>query len=85
MEVSVIGMGGYKEIIFMIMGSGVYFKFKYENGVYCVQCVFEIELGGCIYIFIVIVVCFFEVEEVEVDIYEKDICVDMFVLSGLGG
>lgn len=32
----IIGVGGYKEIIFMINGKGVYLKMKFENGVYCV-------------------------------------------------
>lgn len=35
-EVSYIELGGYKEIIFMINGKGVFVKLKFENGVYCV-------------------------------------------------
>lgn len=36
LEVNVIGIGGYKEVIMMILGDNVFLKLKYESGVYCV-------------------------------------------------
>nr|WGE04874.1 peptide chain release factor 1 [Bacillus subtilis] len=85
MEANVALTGGYKEIIFMITGSGAYSKLKYENGAHRVQRVPETESGGRIHTSTATVACLPEAEEVEVDIHEKDIRVDTFASSGPGG
>ncbi len=85
MEASSTGVGGYKEIIFMINGNGAYSKMKYENGAHRVQRVPETESGGRIHTSTATVACLPEAEEVEVDIHEKDIRVDTFASSGPGG
>ncbi|GAA0320113.1 peptide chain release factor 1 [Bacillus carboniphilus] len=84
-EASSTGVGGYKEIIFMINGNGAYSKLKYENGAHRVQRVPETESGGRIHTSTATVACLPEAEEVEVDIHEKDIRVDTFASSGPGG
>jgi len=85
MEASSTGVGGYKEIIFMINGKGAYSKLKYENGAHRVQRVPETESGGRIHTSTATVVALPEAEDVEVDIHEKDIRVDTFASSGPGG
>ncbi|MBM7648347.1 peptide chain release factor 1 [Bacillus ectoiniformans] len=84
-EANATGLGGYKEIIFMINGKGAYSKMKYENGAHRVQRVPETESGGRIHTSTATVACLPETEEVEVDIHEKDIRVDTFASSGPGG
>ncbi|MBU8881036.1 peptide chain release factor 1 [Bacillus sp. FJAT-29790] len=79
------GVGGYKEIIFMINGKGAYSKLKFENGAHRVQRVPETESGGRIHTSTATVAVLPETEEVEVDIHEKDIRVDTFASSGPGG
>lgn len=85
MEASSTGVGGYKEIIFMINGKGAYSKLKYENGAHRVQRVPETESGGRIHTSTATVVALPEAEDVEIDIHEKDIRVDTFASSGPGG
>ncbi|GAB3789351.1 peptide chain release factor 1 [Virgibacillus kimchii] len=85
MEASSTGVGGYKEIIFMINGNGAYSRLKYENGAHRVQRVPETESGGRIHTSTATVAVLPEAEEVEVDINEKDIRVDTFASSGPGG
>lgn len=85
MESNSTGVGGYKEIIFMINGKGAYSKLKYENGAHRVQRVPETESGGRIHTSTATVVSLSEVEELEVDIQENDIRVDTFTSSGPGG
>ncbi|TFE04143.1 peptide chain release factor 1 [Jeotgalibacillus salarius] len=85
MDASTTGVGGYKEITFMINGTGAYSKMKYENGAHRVQRVPETESGGRIHTSTATVACLAEVEDVEVDIHEKDIRVDTFASSGPGG
>ncbi|MDX8363676.1 peptide chain release factor 1 [Cytobacillus sp. Hm23] len=84
-EASSTGIGGFKEIIFMINGKGAYSKMKFENGAHRVQRVPETESGGRIHTSTATVACLPEAEEVEVDIHEKDIRVDTFASSGPGG
>lgn len=84
-EEQLLEFGGVKEVIVCIVGEGVFVWMKYEFGVYCVQCVFEIESGGCIYILVVIVVVLFEVEDVDIQINVNDICIDIMWLFGVGG
>lgn len=84
-EASSTGVGGYKEIIFMINGKGAYSKLKYENGAHRVQRVPETESGGRIHTSTATVAVLPETEEVEVEIHENDIRVDTFASSGPGG
>jgi peptide chain release factor 1 len=79
------GIGGFKEIIFMINGSGAYSKLKYESGVHRVQRVPATESAGRIHTSTVTVAVLPEVEDVEVDIDMNDIRVDVFRASGNGG
>ncbi|WP_226036289.1 peptide chain release factor 1 [Aquibacillus saliphilus] len=85
MDANSTGVGGYKEIIFMINGKGAYSSFKFENGAHRVQRVPETESGGRIHTSTATVVVMPEAEEVEVDVHEKDIRVDTFTSSGPGG
>ncbi|MCD8502204.1 MAG: peptide chain release factor 1 [Bacillaceae bacterium] len=84
-EASLTEIGGYKEIIFMINGTGAYSKLKYENGAHRVQRVPTTESGGRIHTSTATVAVLPEAEEVELDIHEKDIRVDTFCSSGAGG
>jgi peptide chain release factor 1 len=84
-ETSSTGIGGYKEIIFMINGTGAYSKLKFENGAHRVQRVPETESGGRIHTSTATVAVLPEAEEVEVEIHDKDIRVDTFASSGPGG
>lgn len=84
-DASPTGLGGYKEIIFMINGNGAFSKLKFENGAHRVQRVPETESGGRIHTSTATVACLPEAEEVEVEIHEKDIRVDTFASSGPGG
>jgi len=85
MSASSTGVGGYKEIIFMINGQGAYSRLKYENGAHRVQRIPETESGGRVHTSTATVVALPEAEDVEVDIQEKDIRVDTFASSGPGG
>ncbi|THE10996.1 peptide chain release factor 1 [Bacillus timonensis] len=85
MDANTTGVGGYKEIIFMITGKGAYSKLKFENGAHRVQRVPETESGGRIHTSTATVAVLPEAEEVEVEIHEKDIRVDTFASSGPGG
>jgi peptide chain release factor 1 len=84
-ESNATGLGGYKEIIFMINGQGAYSKLKFENGAHRVQRVPETESGGRIHTSTATVVVLPEAEEVEVEIHDKDIRFDAFASSGAGG
>ncbi|WP_147802732.1 peptide chain release factor 1 [Alkalicoccus halolimnae] len=79
------GLGGFKEVIFMINGKGAYSRMKYENGAHRVQRVPSTESGGRIHTSTATVAVLAEAEEVEVDIHDKDIRVDTFASSGPGG
>lgn len=85
MDASPTGLGGFKEIIFMINGTGAYSKLKFENGAHRVQRVPETESGGRIHTSTATVACLPEAEEVEVEIHDKDIRFDTFASSGAGG
>ncbi len=80
-----IGIGGYKEIIFMVKGRGAYSRLKYESGVHRVQRVPVTESSGRIHTSTATVAVLAEVEDVEIDIPEADIRVDVFRSSGAGG
>lgn len=85
MDSSPTGLGGFKEIVFMISGKGAYSKMKFENGAHRVQRVPETESGGRIHTSTATVACLAEVEEVEVEIHDNDIRVDTYASSGAGG
>lgn len=84
-DASTTGVGGFKEIIFMINGTGAYSKMKFENGAHRVQRVPETESGGRIHTSTATVACLPEAEEVEIELHEKDIRFDAFASSGAGG
>lgn len=85
MNVDEIGIGGMKDVNFMITGNGAYSKLKYESGVHRVQRVPETESGGRIHTSTVTVAVMPEVEDVDVVIDEKDIRIDVMRASGNGG
>jgi peptide chain release factor 1 len=84
-DASPTGLGGYKEIIFMITGQGAYSKLKFENGAHRVQRVPETESGGRIHTSTATVACLPEAEEFDIEINDKDIRFDTFASSGAGG
>lgn len=81
-----IGIGGMKEVQFMITGQGAYSKMKYESGVHRVQRVPETEKGGRIHTSTVSVAVLPEVDnDIDIVIDEKDIRIDVMRASGNGG
>jgi peptide chain release factor 1 len=82
---SPIGLGGFKEISFMIAGDGAYGQLKYESGVHRVQRVPTTETQGRIHTSAASVAVLPEADKVEVDIQDKDIRTDTFRASGAGG
>lgn len=80
-----IGVGGFKEIIFMVKGRGAYSRLKYESGVHRVQRVPVTESQGRIHTSTATVAVLAEVDEVDVQIPESDIEVDVFKSAGAGG
>ena len=85
MDVSENDLGGFKEIIFMINGKGAYSKLKYESGAHRVQRIPVTESGGRIHTSTSTVAVMPEVEDVEIEILDKDIRIDTFCSSGAGG
>ena len=84
-NVSESGIGGMKEVEFMITGQGAYSKLKYESGVHRVQRVPETESGGRIHTSTATVAIMPEAEEFDVVIDDKDIRIDVMRASGNGG
>ena len=80
-----IGIGGMKEVSFMINGKGAYSRLKYESGVHRVQRVPETESCGRIHTSTITVAVMPEVEDVDVVIDDKDIRIDVMRASGNGG
>ncbi len=86
MNVDEIGIGGMKEVNFMISGQGAYSKLKYESGVHRVQRVPETESGGRIHTSTISVAVMPEVDEdIDIVIEDKDIRIDVMRASGNGG
>lgn len=85
MEFTENDLGGFKEVIFMISGKGAYSKLKYESGAHRVQRIPVTESGGRIHTSTSTVAVMPEVEDVEIEILDKDIRVDTFCSSGAGG
>ena len=79
------GIGGFKEVVFMINGAGAYSKLKYESGVHRVQRIPATESGGRIHTSTSTVAIMPEVEEVEVELDMNDCKFDVFRASGNGG
>ena len=79
------GIGGFKEVTFMITGAGAYSRLKYESGVHRVQRVPETESGGRIHTSTASVAVMPEAEDVDIQIDEKDIRIDVMRASGNGG
>ena len=85
MSVNENGLGGFKEVIFMINGTGAYSKLKYESGVHRVQRVPVTESGGRIHTSTATVAIMPEAEEVDVQLDMNDCKFDVFRASGNGG
>ncbi len=79
------GVGGFKEIIALIEGKGVYSRLKFESGVHRVQRVPVTESQGRIHTSTVTVAILPEAEEVDVQIDSNDLRIDIFRSSGPGG
>ncbi len=79
------GIGGMKNVTFMISGAGAYSMMKYESGVHRVQRVPETETGGRIHTSTISVAVMPEAEDVEIEINDKDIRIDVMRASGNGG
>ncbi|MEH6665223.1 MAG: peptide chain release factor 1 [Brevundimonas sp.] len=77
--------GGYKEIVATISGEGVFGRLKFESGVHRVQRVPATEAGGRIHTSAATVAVLPEVEDVEIEIHDKDIRIDTYRASGSGG
>ena len=86
LSVDEIGIGGMKEVNFMINGQGAYSRMKYESGVHRVQRVPETESGGRIHTSTISVAVMPEVEDdIDIVIDDKDIRIDVMRASGNGG
>jgi len=79
------GIGGFKEIIFLVKGKGAYSRLKYESGVHRVQRVPVTEAQGRIHTSTATVAVLAEADEVEISIPEKDVKMDVFRSAGAGG
>ncbi len=84
-DINLTELGGVKEAVFQIFGDGVYRKLKYESGVHRVQRVPDTETQGRIHTSTVTVAVLPEVEDVVVDINEKDLKIDTYRSGGAGG
>jgi peptide chain release factor 1 len=78
-------MGGFKEIVFQVRGSGAYSRLKYESGVHRVQRVPETEASGRIHTSTATVAVLPEADDVDVQVDENDLRIDIFNASGHGG
>ena len=77
--------GGFKEIIFKVIGDKAYGQLKYESGVHRVQRVPDTETMGRVHTSAATVVVMPEADEYDVDLKESDIRRDVFCSSGPGG
>ena len=78
-------VGGFKEIIFQLSGTNVYRQMKFESGVHRVQRVPDTEASGRIHTSAATVAVLPEVEDVDIDVQEKDLRVDVYRAGGPGG
>jgi peptide chain release factor 1 len=79
------GLGGYKEVVALIEGEGVYSRLKFESGVHRVQRVPQTEAGGRIHTSTATVAVLPEADETELHIDPKDLKIETFRASGAGG
>ena len=79
------GIGGFKEVTFLLSGSGAYSRLKYESGVHRVQRVPETESGGRIHTSTITVAIMPEAEEIDFHLDLNDCRFDVFRASGNGG
>ncbi len=82
---NIIGIGGYKEIIFQVIGEGAYGALRFEAGTHRVQRVPETEKQGRVHTSTATVIVLAEAKEVDIKINNNDIRVDTFCSSGPGG
>ncbi|GAB4269025.1 MAG: peptide chain release factor 1 [Candidatus Rifleibacteriota bacterium] len=85
MSINETGIGGIKEVIFSVQGSGAYGRLKFESGVHRVQRVPQTEASGRIHTSAATVAVLPEAEDVDVQIDESDLRIDVFRSSGPGG
>lgn len=85
LQMNPTGLGGFKEIIFSVIGEHAYGTLKYESGVHRVQRIPITETGGRIHTSAASVVVLPEAEEVDILIDPKDLRIDVFRSSGPGG
>ena len=78
-------LGGFKEVVFSIAGTGAYSRLKFESGVHRVQRVPDTESSGRIHTSTVTVAVLPEVEDVDVQINQNDLRIDTYCASGAGG
>lgn len=79
------GIGGFKEIIFLVKGKGAYSRLKFESGVHRVQRVPVTESSGRIHTSTITVAVLAEVDEIDIQIPESDIKIDIYRSAGAGG
>lgn len=79
------GIGGYKEVIFMVKGKGAYSRLKFESGVHRVQRIPSTESSGRIHTSTITVAVMAEMEDVDIQIPESDLSIDIYRSSGAGG
>lgn len=85
MSANETGIGGYKEVVFMVKGKGAYSRFKFESGVHRVQRIPSTESSGRIHTSTVTVAVMAEVENVDIQINDNDLEINVYISSGAGG
>ncbi|MCX5748969.1 MAG: peptide chain release factor 1 [Candidatus Saganbacteria bacterium] len=85
MDSNPTGLGGFKEVIFAVLGKGAYSRLKYESGTHRVQRVPATEASGRIHTSAATVAVLPEVEDVDIKIDEKEIRIDVYRSGGAGG
>jgi peptide chain release factor 1 len=85
LDSSMVGIGGYKEVVFSVIGQGSFGLLKYEAGTHRVQRVPETEKQGRVHTSTATVVVLPEAEEVDVELKMSDLRIDTFCSSGPGG
>jgi peptide chain release factor 1 len=79
------GIGGFKEIIFLVKGKGAYSRLKFESGVHRVQRVPVTESSGRIHTSTITVAVLAEVDDIDIQIPDSDIKIDIYRSAGAGG
>ena len=79
------GIGGFKEIIFLVKGKGAYSRLKFESGVHRVQRVPVTESAGRIHTSTVTVAVLAEVDDIDIQIPDSDLKIDIYRSAGAGG